>query len=159
MTNLATALLEELDEFSARVAGGLYAHGVRPGDPVGLRVPDVPAYPALYFGVLRLGAIVVPAQGLAPGRRSRARLVFTAPPLLHEAGDDTTLIQVGPDFLDQLRHWPLRSDVAPRADDDPAVRMGPAGPYLTHGELRERAAAAETGRDAPAHELCAGGRR
>ena len=40
-----------------RVAGGLAALGVRPGDRVAFWLPNTPAYLTLYFACARLGAI------------------------------------------------------------------------------------------------------
>ena len=54
----------ELDRDSRRVAGFLAARGVRPGDHVGVVVPNVPEFAALYYGILRLGAVVVPINPL-----------------------------------------------------------------------------------------------
>lgn len=42
-----------------RVAAGLQALGIRPGDRVGLYLPNVPHYVAAYYGALRAGAVVV----------------------------------------------------------------------------------------------------
>jgi len=42
-----------------RVACGLAALGVRPGDRIGLFLPNVPHYVAAYYGALKLGAVVV----------------------------------------------------------------------------------------------------
>jgi long-chain acyl-CoA synthetase len=50
----------ELDRASAHVAGRLAAEGIRPGDRVGLMVPNVPEFVAAYYGILRMGAVVVP---------------------------------------------------------------------------------------------------
>ncbi|MFI6943124.1 AMP-binding protein [Streptomyces sp. NPDC050418] len=179
MTNLATALVAaaerypqrtavragelgltwaELDDLTARVAGGLFAHGVRAGDPVGLRVPDVPAFPVLHFGVLRAGAVVVP---LTPGPvTARLQLLFSTPeetrdpegaePRVEGAGAGSGAVQVGPEFLDQLAFWPRRPEIAHVSDDDPAVLLDAADTWyhghsasaLTHGDLRENAVAA-----------------
>jgi fatty-acyl-CoA synthase len=49
----------ELAERSLRVARGLADLGVGPGDRVALWLPNVPAYPLLYFACVRLGAIAV----------------------------------------------------------------------------------------------------
>ena len=143
----------ELDELSARVAGGLLAHGVRPGDRVGMRLPNVPAFPALCFGALRAGAIVVPLYprprllALRPrGTACGARLVFYASDAERaqeaETGD-TTLVPIGPAFLDQVAFWPHHPAVVDRADKAPAVMLGtgvvatgPCGTALTHGALR-----------------------
>jgi long-chain acyl-CoA synthetase len=60
-----------LDEGSARVAGMLKAVGVGPGDRVGIMLPNVPYFPVAYYGVLRLGAVVVPMNVLLKGREVR----------------------------------------------------------------------------------------
>jgi fatty-acyl-CoA synthase len=49
----------ELHERSLRAAQGLADLGVGPGDRVALWLPNVPAYPILYFACTRLGAIAV----------------------------------------------------------------------------------------------------
>src|SRR5919199_5872869 len=53
-----------LDAGVARAAGMLRAKGVGPGDRVGLQLPNVPYFPVVYFGILRLGAVVVPMNPL-----------------------------------------------------------------------------------------------
>ena len=74
-----------LDEGSARVAGLLKSKGLEPGDRVGLMMPNVPYFPAIYFGILRAGGVVVPMNVLlkgrevallprGPGREDRVRL-------------------------------------------------------------------------------------
>lgn len=49
----------ELVDAASRVAQGLADLGVSPGDRVALWLPNVPAYPILYFACARLGAIAV----------------------------------------------------------------------------------------------------
>ena len=49
----------EVDEEVRRVAGGLHALGVRPGDNVALVMPNCPQNLIAFFAVLRLGAAVV----------------------------------------------------------------------------------------------------
>src|SRR6267154_301612 len=48
-----------LDQESRRVASGLAALGIGPGDRVALWLPNTPAWLALHFACARLGAIVV----------------------------------------------------------------------------------------------------
>src|ERR1700757_648557 len=67
-----------------RVATGLAAVGIRPGDRVGLYLPNVPHYVGAYYGALRLGAVVVnllPLSSLEEIREqvndSGTRLIFT----------------------------------------------------------------------------------
>ena len=50
----------DLQSAAGRVAGGLAAQGVRPGDRVGIMLPTGSDYVATFFGVLWLGAIPVP---------------------------------------------------------------------------------------------------
>ena len=54
-----TLTFAELLDCSARTAQGLADLGVGPGDRVALWLPNVPAYPILYFACVRLGAIAV----------------------------------------------------------------------------------------------------
>ena len=54
-----TLSFAELLDCSARAAQGLADLGVGPGDRVALWLPNVPAYPILYFACVRLGAIAV----------------------------------------------------------------------------------------------------
>ena len=67
-----------------RLARGLHALGVRPGDSVALLLPNSPAHPIAFFAVLRLGARVVHLSPLDPARAvlrkladSQARLLIT----------------------------------------------------------------------------------
>src|SRR3954463_10174054 len=57
-----------LDAAVARCAGLLRARGVRTGDRVGLQMPNVPYFPIVYYGALRLGAVVVPMNPLLKDR-------------------------------------------------------------------------------------------
>ena len=62
---------------SLRAAQGLADLGVGPGDRVALWLPNVPAYPILYFACARLGAIAVAVNTRYPrgrGRRHRRPL-------------------------------------------------------------------------------------
>ncbi len=53
---------------SAHIAGLLKEKGVEQGDRVGIMLPNVPYFAAIYYGVLRLGATVVPMNPLLKGR-------------------------------------------------------------------------------------------
>ena len=50
----------ELDAASDQLAAGLEAHGIGPGDPVALQLPNIPQFLVAYFGILKAGAVVVP---------------------------------------------------------------------------------------------------
>src|SRR5919106_5222824 len=57
-----------LDESSARIAALLKARGLDAGDRVGLMMPNVPYFPAIYYGILRAGGVVVPMNVLLKAR-------------------------------------------------------------------------------------------
>ena len=69
----------EVVDGAARVATGLARMGYGPGDRIGLFLPNVPHYLAAYYGVLRLGAIVVNFSPL-----------YTADELAHQVEDSGT---------------------------------------------------------------------
>ena len=50
----------EFDELVSRIAGGLVADGLEPGDRVGLRLPNSVGFAAGYFAILRAGLVAVP---------------------------------------------------------------------------------------------------
>jgi long-chain acyl-CoA synthetase len=124
----------ELDVASARVAGTLRARGLRPGDRVGVMLPNVPQFAMAYYGVLRMGGIVVPMNPLLKTREvdhyvsdSGAALVLDDPAALPGSGE--------PDF-----------EVAERDAHDTAVLLytsgttgRPKGAELTHGNLARNA--------------------
>ncbi len=81
---------------SHRIATGLAALGIGRGDRVALLLPNVPHYVAAYYGVLRLGAVVVNLSALAPvellreqidATGTRLLITLTAPPLYDVAID------------------------------------------------------------------------
>ncbi|MEH0626893.1 AMP-binding protein [Streptomyces stelliscabiei] len=144
----------ELEERSARAAALLRAEGVRPGDRVALMLPNVPEFVALYYGVLRAGAVVVPMNPLLKtreteyhlrdsgrccswnGTRHRARARRARPP------PGCGVWPSNPGLRGAVAgHEPLPG-VAETADDDvavlctPPVPRRPKGATLTHGGLR-----------------------
>src|SRR5579862_2273455 len=54
----------QLEDGSARVATMLGSLGIRPGERVGLMMPNVPEFALAYYGILRAGAVVVPMNVL-----------------------------------------------------------------------------------------------
>jgi long-chain acyl-CoA synthetase len=144
-----------LDETSARVAGLLAARGVRAGDRVGIMLPNVPYFPAVYYGILRLGAVAVPMNVLLKGRETafylkdpEAKVVFAWGDFAEHARTGAAAagaecIEVRPGDFEALLSViePLR-EVAPRADGDSAVILytsgttgTPKGAELTHANL------------------------
>jgi long-chain acyl-CoA synthetase len=54
----------EVDRVARQVAGLLTDRGIRPGDRVALSCPNVPAFPIVYYAILKMGAVVVPLNVL-----------------------------------------------------------------------------------------------
>ncbi len=55
---------QEMQAWSERIAAGLMAAGVRPGDHVGLLMANYPEFVAVKFGIARAGAVAVPINFL-----------------------------------------------------------------------------------------------
>jgi long-chain acyl-CoA synthetase len=144
-----------LDEGSARVAALLRSKGIEPGDRVGLMMPNVPYFPAIYYGILRAGAVVVPMNVLLKAREVSfyledpgAKLVFAwgdfaeaAEAGAEQAGTEVILVKPG-EFEELLAAHDPDTDVAERAGDDTAVILytsgttgKPKGAELTHSNL------------------------
>ena len=144
-----------LDESSARIAALLSDKGIGPGDRVGLMLPNVPYFPAIYYGILRAGAVVVPMNVLLKAREVTfylqdpgAKVVFAWDDFAEAAEDGAAqagaeLISVKPGEFEKLvlSHDPAR-EVADRSDTDTAVILytsgttgKPKGAELTHANL------------------------
>ncbi len=74
----------QVDEISGRIAASLRNLGVRRGDKVAVQLPNVPQFLFAYFGILKVGAVMVPLDPLlrAPEIRyylkdSNSRLLIT----------------------------------------------------------------------------------
>ena len=76
----------EVEAEAGRVANGLAAAGVRAGDHVALVCPNRPEFIAAYFGVLKLGAVVVCVSALLRAREIAYQL---------EHGDVVAMIAYG----------------------------------------------------------------
>src|SRR5688572_21424667 len=58
----------QVNAWANQIAGGLAASGIRRGDHIALLCPNLPYFPAVYFGILKTGAIVVPLNVLLKPR-------------------------------------------------------------------------------------------
>src|SRR6202171_852602 len=58
----------QLNAAANQVANALVGAGIKPGDRVGMMLPNVPQFPIIYFGILKAGGIVVPMNVLLKGR-------------------------------------------------------------------------------------------
>src|SRR3954453_18842499 len=153
-----------LDAGAARAAGLLRAKGVEAGDRVGMQLPNVPYFPVVYFGVLRLGAVVVPMNPLLKGREvgyhlsdSGAKVLvawhgFAEPAQAGAADAGAGCISLPPgEFEQAVGEAEPVEEIADRADDDPAVIIytsgttgTPKGATLMHSNL---ASGAQVARD------------
>lgn len=154
----------QLLDRASRLAAALADAGVKPGDRVGVMMPNMPEVPITYGAILRCGAVVMPMVFLlAPPEiahilaDSGATFVVTSPEFApnvrlacRDVPNPPRLIVAGPDaaesdalFLDQM----LRDATDPhplfeRDRDDLAVVMytsgttgRPKGVMLSHGNL------------------------
>jgi long-chain acyl-CoA synthetase len=154
-----TLSYRDLDQAAGRVAGLLEAKSMRPGDRVGVMLPNVPYFAAVYYGILRAGGVVVPMNVLLKEREveyylsdSEARLLFAWHELAeaaHAGSDgahaDCLLVEPG-DFEAVLERWGNSPEVVGRGSGDTAVILytsgttgKPKGAELTHDNLRRNA--------------------
>ena len=147
---------EALEAGSARVAGLLAAKGVGPGDRVGLMLPNLPYFPFAFFGVLRLGAVVVPMNPLLKEREVAFHLSDSGAKVLvgwqqfadaaqagaEQAGAEVLVVEPG-EFEKQVAEADPVEEIAERDDDDTALILytsgttgTPKGAELTHENLR-----------------------
>ena len=144
-----------LDKASARLAGLLRDKGVRPGDRVGLMLPNVAYFPICYYGALRLGAAVVPLNGLLKEREVAFHVGDSGAKVLlawHQFADvassgaaqteaECVLVEPG-EFEALLERCAPALEVIERSPDDTAVILytsgttgTPKGAEITHSNL------------------------
>ncbi|HYN90698.1 MAG TPA: AMP-binding protein, partial [Thermoleophilaceae bacterium] len=149
-----------LDDGSTRVAGFLKSKGLEAGDRVGLMLPNVPYFPAIYYGILRAGGVVVPMNVLLKGREvgyyledPGAKLVFAwgdfaeaAEAGAESAGTEVILVKPG-EFEKLLAEQEPNREMADCSADDTAVILytsgttgKPKGAELTHANLHRNSA-------------------
>ncbi|MGD8201718.1 long-chain-fatty-acid--CoA ligase [Ornithinimicrobium sp. W1679] len=147
----------ELEHSARQLAGWLRSQGIGVGDRVALMLPNVPAFPVLYYATLRLGGIVVPMNPLFKRREIRYYLQDSGANLLVALpGEEVTaaaeaagvpVLAVGPQGLSSHVHGEEATDpveeVVERAGDDTAVILytsgttgRPKGAELTHDNLQ-----------------------
>jgi long-chain acyl-CoA synthetase len=177
MTNLATNLVEtarkqpdapaikfhgqdlsyaQLSAMAAKVAGQLRAAGIEPGDRVAIILPNVPAFPVVFFGSLLAGAIVVPMNPLLKAgeidfffSNSGAKVAFVWPDFVAEATagaerSGTRIVTcgvLGPEAGALDEGEPIAEPVE-RDDEDTAIVLytsgttgRPKGAELTHRNI------------------------
>jgi long-chain acyl-CoA synthetase len=147
-----------LDNAAQRVSAMLKSKGVGVDDRVGIMLPNVPYFPAVYYGALRAGASVVPMNVLLKAREvgfylsdPQVKVLFAWHDFMDaaEAGardaGGVEIVPVKPGEIEGLifAHEP-DEDVAERAADDTAVILytsgttgKPKGAELTHDNLSQ----------------------
>ena len=144
---------EQLEAEADRVAGGLQALGVQPGDRVAIGMHNVPHFVFSYFGILRAGAAVVPLNIMLTEQETAAILKDSGAKVVLSAGLFTEVARSAADQADATEHvisaeeWnklptgELRR--VDRNDDDLAVLAytsgttgEPKGVMLSHGNLQ-----------------------
>ncbi len=80
----------ELDEQSGQFAAGLLESGLRPGQVVGMQLPNVPHFLVAYFGALKAGMVVLPLNPL-----------LKAPEVEYHLADSHAAILIGFDSIHQ----------------------------------------------------------
>jgi long-chain acyl-CoA synthetase len=151
---------EQLEQAAMRVAGLLRSHGIEPGDRVALMVPNVPQFAAIYYGILRVGAVVIPMNVLNKRREvafflqdSGAKLVFAwrefcpeAEPAAADVGAECVTVDLQGFTQLLLQQEPL-TEMVERDAADTAVMLytsgttgTPKGAELSHTNLLENCA-------------------
>jgi long-chain acyl-CoA synthetase len=167
-----------LDNAAQRVSAMLKSKGIEPGDRVAIMLPNVPYFPAVYYGALRAGAIVVPMNVLLKAREvgyhlsdSGAKVVVAWHGFLEAAEQGAELaggvevVPVEPGEIERLifAHEPDAA-MADVAADDTAVILytsgttgRPKGAELTHSNLRRNVSIAAGLFDLKAGDVIFGG--
>jgi len=150
----------QLRDAAGRAAALLSSLGVEPGDRVGVMLPNVPAFPIVFYGALAAGAVVVPMNPLLKSREvahyvgdSGAKVLFTWHEAVAEAakgaaGTGAQILEVDePDLHSLLAGLTPAPSMADQAgDEDDAVILytsgttgPPKGAELTHANLTRNA--------------------
>jgi long-chain acyl-CoA synthetase len=155
----------QVDEISGRIATSLRALGVGRGDKVAVQLPNVPHFLFAYFGILKVGAVLVPLDPLLRAPEicyhltiCDARLLITFETLAEEAvrgtaeidGLRTYVVKAPIDahlpasthHFDELYFGENTEEIEPTDADDTAVIVytsgttgKPKGAELTHSQL------------------------
>src|ERR1700734_4406601 len=136
----AAMTYQALHDASARVAGLLHERGLKPGDRVGLMMPNVAEVPVVYYGVLRAGGVVVPMNPLLKGREvayylsdSGARLIFAWHAFADQArsgaqqAEAESIVVDGVSFPDLLASADPDDQVADTSDEETPVILYTSG--------------------------------
>ncbi len=142
---------------AAKVAGALRENGIQPGDRVAIILPNVPAFPVVFWGILLAGGTVVPMNPLLKAGEidyffsdSGAKVAFVWPDFVDEAtkgaaNAGTRIIPCGPmgPADGTLEGGEPIAEAIERDDEDTAIILytsgttgRPKGAELTHRNVR-----------------------
>jgi acyl-coenzyme A synthetase/AMP-(fatty) acid ligase len=119
-----TITYEELGRRADAAATLLVERGVEPGDRVALMLPNSPAFVAATLATWKLGAILVPLNGLLAPLEVEARLDASTPEVFLR--DEAELRTAGEPVMEPVE----------RASADPAVILFTSGTPAGRGEER-----------------------
>ena len=148
----------DLDTDVRRLAGGLVARGLRPGEMVAIMAPNLPEYAVAFLGIAFAGGVITTINPTYTPRETRhqledagARLVVTVAPLLdtvREAAEGTAVGEIfllgaakGAPALTDLFGTPLADPVGVSLDDPVVLPYSSGttglskGVMLTHRNL------------------------
>lgn len=153
----------EFDAAANRVANGLIELGIEPGDRVCVQLENRPEFLFAYFGILRAGAVMVPANVMYKGEEmghilsdSGTRVVFVSsansaylPTIRDDASSLERIIEVGRNRLEKshnFKTWcaqqpPRRPDIIVRPDDFATIQYTsgttgrPKGAVVSHANV------------------------
>ena len=151
---------QQLNEFSNRVANGLKALNVMPGDCVAIALPNSPAFVLAYFGIQKLGAFAVTINTALKGNEiqfilndSSAKVLITTDDLYKnligkELPHLTRTILVDEEHSEVISLATLMAEASPEAkavemnEDDPSMLLYtsgttgfPKGALHSHGNI------------------------
>jgi long-chain acyl-CoA synthetase len=149
----------ELRVAAARMTSLLSSLGIVPGDRVAVMLPNVPAFPIVFYGALGAGGVVVPMNPLLKSREvayhlsdSGARVLFAWHAVAGEAGKGAAetgaqVVEVTEPALCSLLAGfaPVPAGVERAGDDDAVILYTsgttgrPKGAQLTHAGLARNA--------------------
>ena len=148
----------QLHDTAGRLTSVLKSLGVSAGDRVAVMLPNVPAFPIVFFGALGAGAVVVPMNPLLKSREiayylgdSGAKVLFAWPAAADEAAKGAAetgvqVIEVAEPTLATLLAGQVAAQWAEPAAGDDAVILytsgttgKPKGAQLTHANLYRNA--------------------
>ena len=131
----------EIEEQASQVANGLHRAGIREGDHVALVCPNRPEFLTCYFGILKLGAVVVCVSALLKAREIAYQLDHSdAEAMIAYDGDDMTIGDHALEAFGQVGACRRAWFIAPRTgmasyDDTRSTKSSRIGPFRVMSAL------------------------